>query len=270
MTVYFIGAGPGAADLITVRGQRLVARCPVVLYAGALVPRELLDEAAAEARLVDTANLTLDEIVATIAEADAAGADVARLQSGDLSIFSAVAEQVRRLDALGIAYELVPGVPAFAAAAAALGRELTVPTVGQSVVLTRIARRATPMPANETLEAFAASGALQVLHLATQAVDDVVARLTPFYGPDCPAAVVAYASQPREVVLRGTLADIADQVHEAGLVRSAVILVGRVLAAETFPDSHLYSAARERHTCSTQRVTPHPAESSDLGPASEL
>lgn len=259
MTVYFIGAGPGAADLITVRGQRLVRACPVVLYAGALVPRELLDEAgtqvsgdAADAvQRVDTADLTLDQIIDVVARADAAGLDVARLQSGDLSIYSACAEQMRRLDALGIAYELVPGVPAFAAAAASLKRELTVPTVGQSVVLTRISRRATPMPANETLEAFAASGALQVIHLATQVIDDVVARLTPLYGADCPAAVVAYASQPREVVLRGTLEDIAAQVHAAGLVRSAVILVGRVLAAQTFPDSHLYSAARDRHDCSS-------------------
>ena len=262
MTVYFIGAGPGAADLITVRGRRLIRTCPVVLYAGALVPRELLDEAgadivdAAQVELVDTADLTLDQIVDVIARADAAGRDVARLQSGDLSIYSACAEQMRRLDALGIAYELVPGVPAFAAAAASLKRELTVPTVGQSVVLTRISRRATPMPANETLEAFAASGALQVIHLATQAIDDVVARLTPLYGPDCPAAVVAYASQPREVILRGTLADIAEQVHEAGLVRSAVILVGRVLAAQAFPDSHLYSAARDRHDCMSSQVPP--------------
>lgn len=262
MTVYFIGAGPGAADLITVRGRRLIRTCPVVLYAGALVPRELLDEAgadivdAAQVELVDTADLTLDQIVDVIARADAAGRDVARLQSGDLSIYSACAEQMRRLDALGIAYELVPGVPAFAAAAASLKRELTVPTVGQSVVLTRISRRATPMPANETLEAFAASGALQVIHLATQAIDDVVARLTPLYGPDCPAAVVAYASQPREVILRGTLADIAEQVHEAGLVRSAVILVGRVLAAQAFPDSHLYSAARDRHDCTSSQVPP--------------
>ena len=260
MTVYFIGAGPGAADLITVRGRRLIRTCPVVLYAGALVPRELLDEAgadivdAAQVELVDTADLTLDQIVDVIARADAAGRDVARLQSGDLSVYSACAEQMRRLDALGIAYELVPGVPAFAAAAASLKRELTVPTVGQSVVLTRISRRATPMPANETLEAFAASGALQVIHLATQAIDDVVARLTPLYGPDCPAAVVAYASQPREVILRGTLADIAEQVHEAGLVRSAVILVGRVLAAQAFPDSHLYSAARDRHDCTSSQV----------------
>lgn len=262
MTVYFIGAGPGAADLITVRGQRLLRSSPVVLYAGALVPQELLDEAGADlarndgcrqeagaTRLVDTADLNLDQILQVIVQAHADGLDVARLQSGDLSIYSACAEQMRRLDALGIPYELVPGVPAFAAAAASLRRELTVPTVGQSVVLTRISRRATPMPANETLEAFAASGALQVIHLATQAIDEVTERLAPLYGPDCPAAVVAYASQPREVILRGTLADIAAAVHEAGLVRSAVILVGRVLAAQAFPDSHLYSPERERHAC---------------------
>lgn len=249
MTVYFIGAGPGAADLITVRGQRLVQTCPVILYAGALVPPELLAHAAPDARLVDTADLTLDEIIAQLERAHAAGYDVARLQSGDLSIYSAVAEQLRRLDALGIDYELVPGVPAFAAAAASLRRELTVPTLGQSVVLTRYARRATPMPAGEQLEAFAATGALLVLHLATQAADEVAERLAPIYGSDCPAAVVAYASQEREVVLRGTLADIADQVRDAGLRRSAVILVGRVLAAQSFPDSHLYSPLRERHDC---------------------
>lgn len=249
MTVYFIGAGPGAADLITVRGQRLVRTCPVVLYAGALVPTELLAQADPDARLVDTADLDLDQIVAILTQAHAQGLDVARLQSGDLSIYSACAEQMRRLEAAGVPYELVPGVPAFAAAAASLRRELTVPTVGQSVVLTRYARRATPMPSGERLEAFAATGALQVLHLATQAVDEIVDRLTPHYGADCPAAVVAYASQPREVVLRGTLADIAEQVHAAGLTRSAVILVGRVLAAQTFPDSHLYSPLRQRHDC---------------------
>lgn len=249
MTVYFIGAGPGAADLITVRGQRLVRTCPVVLYAGALVPTELLAQADPGARLVDTAELDLDQILAILMQAHADGLDVARLQSGDLSIYSACAEQMRRLDAAGVPYELVPGVPAFAAAAASLRRELTVPTVGQTVVLTRYARRATPMPAGERLEAFAATGALQVLHLATQAVDEIVDRLTPHYGADCPAAVVAYASQPREVVLRGTLADIAEQVHAQGLTRSAVILVGRVLGAQAFPDSHLYSPLRERHDC---------------------
>lgn len=249
MTVYFIGAGPGAPDLITLRGQRLVERCPVVLYAGALVPTEMLATAAEGARLVDTADLDLDAIIAELAAADAAGHDVARLQSGDLSIFSACAEQMRRLDAAGIAYELVPGVPAFAAAAASLRRELTVPTVGQSVVLTRIARRATAMPPGETLAGFGATGALLVLHLATQAVEEVVAELEPHYGADCPAAVVAYASRPEEIVLRGTLADIAAQVRDAGVRRTAVILVGRVLAAEQFPDSHLYSSERDRHEC---------------------
>ena len=253
MTVYFIGAGPGAPDLITVRGQRLLQRAPVCLFAGALVPRELLEEAPPGARLVDTAELDLDEILRVIVEADRAGLDVARLQSGDLSIYSACAEQMRRLDAVGIAYELVPGVPAFAAAASALRRELTVPTVGQSVVLTRIARRATPMPPGESLSTFGASRALLVIHLATQAVDDVVAELRPHYGSDCPAAVVAFASRPEEVVLRGTLVDIARQVHDAGLRRTAVILVGRVLAADTFPDSHLYSPQRERHAAGSGR-----------------
>lgn len=247
MTVYFIGAGPGAADLITVRGQRLVRSCPLVLYAGALVPAELLDETREDARLVDTADLDLDRIVELLVRAHEEGRDVARLQSGDLSIYSACAEQMRRLDAAGVPYELVPGVPAFAAAAASLRRELTVPTVGQSVVLTRIARRSTPMPDGETLAGFGATRALLVLHLATQAADEVVAELLPHYGADCPAAVVAYASRPDEVILRGTLGTIADQVRDARLRRSAVILVGEVLAAEQFPDSHLYSPHRDRH-----------------------
>lgn len=246
MTVYFIGAGPGAADLITVRGQRLLRECQVCLYAGSLVPSELLAQCPDGARLVDTANLTLDQIVDEIRAADRAGHDVARLHSGDLSVFSAVAEQVRRLDAEGIASVMVPGVPAFAAAAAALGRELTVPTVGQSVVLTRLAREATTMPPGETLAAFGATRALIVLHLATHLADEAVAELLPHYGPDCPAAVVAYASQPGEVVLRGTLSTIAAQVREAGIRRTAVILVGSVLAATEFADSHLYSAARHR------------------------
>lgn len=246
MTVYFIGAGPGAADLITVRGQRLLERCRVCLYAGSLVPAELLAGCPEGARLVDTANLTLEQIVAECVEAHRAGHDVARLQSGDLALFSAVAEQVRRLEAAGVPYEMVPGVPAFAAAAASLRRELTVPTVGQSVVLTRLAREATAMPEGEDLRTLGASGALIVLHLATHLVEEAVEELLPSYGPDCPAAVVAYASQPGETVLRGTLATIAGQVRAAGVRRTAVIMVGRVLAAEQFPDSHLYSAQRHR------------------------
>jgi len=246
MTVYFIGAGPGAADLITLRGARTLGRCRVCLYAGSLVPRELLAECPPDARLVDTAGLDLDQITAEFAAAHEAGHDVARLHSGDPSVFSAVAEQMRRLDAAGIPYEVVPGVPAFAAAAAALGRELTVPTVGQTVILTRIAQQATPMPDGEDLATLGRSRALLVLHLAARYVDRVVGELLPHYGPDCPAAVVAMASRPDELVLRGTLADIADQVKAAGVVRTAVIMVGRTLAAEQFRDSHLYSPERDR------------------------
>lgn len=246
MTVYFIGAGPGAADLITLRGARTLARCQVCLYAGSLVPRELLAECPPEARLVDTAGLDLDQITAEFAAAHEAGHDVARLHSGDPAVFSAVAEQMRRLDAAGIRYEVVPGVPAFAAAAAALRRELTVPTVGQTVILTRVAQQATPMPDGEDLATLGRSRALLVLHLAARYVDRVVGELLPHYGPDCPAAVVAMASRPDELVLRGTLADIADQVKAAGVVRTAVIMVGRTLAAEHFRDSHLYSPGRTR------------------------
>lgn len=249
MTVYFIGAGPGAADLITVRGARLLATSPVCLYAGSLVPRELLDDCPPDARLVDTAQLNLDQITDELVAADRAGHDVARLHSGDPSVFSAVAEQMRRLDAAGVPYEMVPGVPAFAAAAAALKRELTVPTVGQTVVLTRVAQRATPMPAGEDLATLGRSGALLVLHLAVRYADRVVAELLPHYGPDCPAAVVAFASRADELVLRGTLDDIADQVRTAGITRTAVIIVGRSLGAEQFRDSHLYSSDRERHVC---------------------
>ncbi|MEU9100330.1 precorrin-4 C(11)-methyltransferase [Streptomyces sp. NPDC048361] len=246
MTVYFIGAGPGAADLITVRGARTLASCQVCLYAGSLVPRELLAQCPDGARLVDTARLNLDEITGELVSAHEAGLDVARLHSGDPSVFSAVAEQMRRLDAAGVPYEVVPGVPAFAAAAAALKRELTVPTVGQTVILTRIAQRATAMPEGEDLATLGRSGALLVLHLAAGYVDRVVEELLPHYGPDCPTAVVAFASRPEELVLRGTLSDIAGQVKGAGVVRTAVILVGRVLGASGFRDSHLYSAERCR------------------------
>ncbi|MFZ3595610.1 precorrin-4 C(11)-methyltransferase [Streptomyces sp. BH104] len=246
MTVYFIGAGPGAADLITVRGARTLADCQVCLYAGSLVPAELLAECPADAKLIDTADLDLDAIEREFAAAHEAGHDVARLHSGDPSVFSAVAEQMRRLDALGIPYEMVPGVPAFAAAAAALKRELTVPTVGQTVVLTRIAQQATPMPPGEDLATLGASGALLVLHLGARYVDRIVDELLPHYGADCPAAVVAYASRENELVLRGTLADIADQVKEAGVLRTAVIIVGRTLGASQFRDSHLYSTERDR------------------------
>ncbi|MFI6375614.1 precorrin-4 C(11)-methyltransferase [Streptomyces sp. NPDC050546] len=249
MTVYFIGAGPGAADLITVRGARTLGACRVCLYAGSLVPRELLAECPPDARLVDTAQLTLDEITAELVRAHDEGHDVARLHSGDPSVFSAVAEQMRRLDAAQVPYEVVPGVPAFAAAAAALKRELTVPTVGQTVILTRVAQRATAMPDGEDLATLGRSGALIVLHLAAGYVDRVVGELLPHYGADCPAAVVAYASRPDEVIIRGTLDEIAGKTKEAGVLRTAVIMVGRTLGAEGFRDSHLYSAERERHVC---------------------
>jgi precorrin-4/cobalt-precorrin-4 C11-methyltransferase len=247
VTVYFIGAGPGAADLITVRGQRLLSRCPVCLYAGSIMPDDLLALCPPDARIVDTGPLTLEQIVIEIADADSAGQDVARLHSGDPSLYSALAEQCRRLDALDIGYEIVPGVPAFAAAAAALGRELTVPGLAQTVTLTRIATLSTPMPAGEGLATLAQSGATLVLHLAAAQIDAIVPRLLAGgYRPETPAAVVAYASWPQQTVLRGTLADIADQMHDAAITKTAVIIVGDVLAAEGFTDSYLYSAGRSR------------------------
>jgi len=253
VTVHFVGAGPGAADLITVRAQRLLAECAVCLYAGSLVPAEVLAHCPAGARLIDTADLTLDEIVAAMAEADAAGCDVVRLCSGDPAVFSAIAEQARRLDQAGIGYDITPGVPAFTAAAAALRRELTVPGVGQTVILSRIAHRATPMPPGEDLASLGATGATLVLHLAVQRIEQVVAELTPHYGPACPAAVVAYASRDDEIVLRGSLGDIAAQALAAGVTKTAVIIVGRVLAAEGFRDSHLYSDARDRGSAARER-----------------
>ncbi|MGO8924969.1 MAG: precorrin-4 C(11)-methyltransferase [Xanthobacteraceae bacterium] len=246
MTVHFIGAGPGAADLITVRGRELIARCPVCLYAGSIVPRELLRFCPKDARIVDTALLSLDEIEAEFVAANAAGHDVARLHSGDLSIFSALAEQLRRLERRNIPYTLTPGVPAFAAAAAALQCELTVPEVAQSVVLTRVGGRASRMPERETLAAFAATGATLVIHLAVHTLDAIVAELTPFYGADCPAAVVAEASSLAQRVVSGTLADIAAAVAQAGIERTALILVGRALGARDFRDSALYDPGYRR------------------------
>jgi len=247
MTVYFIGAGPGAADLITVRGQRLLESCPVCLYAGSIMPDELLASCPPNAKIIDTGPLTLDQIIAELADADAAGHDVARLHSGDPSLYSALAEQCRRLDEKGIGYEIVPGVPAFAAAAAELKRELTVPGVAQTVTLTRVATLSTPMPPGEELTALAQSGATLVLHLAAAQIEAVVPQLLDGgYGPETPTAVVAFASWPQQVVLRGTLAGIAGQTHDAGITKTAVIIVGDVLAAEGFTDSYLYSATRRR------------------------
>ena len=247
MTVYFIGAGPGAADLITVRGQRLLQRCRVCLYAGSIMPDDLLELCPPGTRIVDTGPLTLDQIIDEIAVADAAGHDVARLHSGDPSIYSAVAEQSRRLTDLGIGYEIVPGVPSFTAAAAALGRELTAPGVAQTVILTRVSTLSTAMPEGEDLTTLAAHGATLVIHLAAHRIDAIVPQLLAGgYCPDTPAAVVAFASWPQQVVLRGTLADIAGQIHAAAITRTAVIIVGDVLAAEGFTDSYLYSSGRSR------------------------
>jgi precorrin-4/cobalt-precorrin-4 C11-methyltransferase len=246
VTVHFVGAGPGAPDLLTLRGRDVIASSPVCLYAGALVPPEILAHAPADARVIDTQDLTLDEIVAECEAAHARGQDVARLHSGDLSIYSAAAEQMRRLDALGIPWDVTPGVPAFAAAAAALRRELTIPEIAQTVILTRYGRRASAMPPGERLADLAAHGATLVIHLGAQAIEEIAATLIAHYGGDCPVAVVARASWPDEVVLRARLSDIAADVREAGIRRTATILVGPALAAEGFRDSHLYSDARVR------------------------
>ncbi|WP_371347103.1 precorrin-4 C(11)-methyltransferase [Ancylobacter sp. IITR112] len=246
MTVHFIGAGPGAADLMTLRGRDLIARCPVCLYAGSIVPPDVLAWCPAGARLIDTAPLSLDDIEAEFVAAEAVGQDVARLHSGDLSIYSAVAEQVRRLEARGIAYTLTPGVPAFAAASAVLGREFTVPGLAQSLVITRVSGRASAMPAGETLAAFGATGATLAIHLAIHALEQVVAELMPLYGPECPVAVVVEASRPGERVIRGTLADIVAKVAAEPVERTALIMVGRALAPEDFRESALYDAAYQR------------------------
>jgi precorrin-4/cobalt-precorrin-4 C11-methyltransferase len=242
MTVHFIGAGPGAADLITLRGRNLLARCPVCLYAGSLVSQALLAHCPPGARLVDTAAMDLDEIVAEFVEAHANGQDVARLHSGDLSIWSAMGEQIRRLEALSIDYTITPGVPAFAAAAAALGKELTLPGVAQSIVLTRTSGRASAMPERETLSAFAATGATLAIHLSIHALEKVVAELAPLYGADCPVAIVYRASWPEQRILRGTLANISAQARATTIERAALIFVGSALAAVDFADSALYSA----------------------------
>lgn len=240
MTVHFIGAGPGAADLITLRGRDLIARCPVCLYAGSLVPPELVAVAPADALVIDTAPLTLDRIVDEMRRADAAGMDIARVHSGDPSLYGATAEQMRRLDTLGIAWDVTPGVPAFAAAAAALGRELTLPGVAQSVVLTRTTGKASAMPAGEDLAAFAATGATVALHLSIRNLRAVERTLTPVCGADCPVAVVHRASWPDQKIVRGTLADIRARVRAARITRTALILVGRALAPEGFAESALY------------------------------
>jgi precorrin-4/cobalt-precorrin-4 C11-methyltransferase len=246
VSVHFIGAGPGAADLITLRAQRLIAAAPVCIYAGALIPEEVLEHCPPGAARIDSQNLDLNQIIAVCRRAHSDGHDVARLQSGDLSIYSAVAEQARRLDALEIPWDMTPGVPAFAASAAVLGRELTVPEVAQTVILTRYSARASPLPPGEALAGLAAHGATLVIHLGAQAIAQIAGTLSDHYGGDCPAAVVACASRPEEQVIRGSLDTIAAATVAAQVRRSATIIVGPALAAEGFRDSHLYSVARSR------------------------
>lgn len=245
MTVHFIGAGPGAPDLLTLRGRDLIAACPVCLYAGSLVPEAILGHCPEGAKIVNTASLDLDAIIAEIKLAEAAGHDVARLHSGDLSVWSAMGEQVRRLKAERIAYSVTPGVPSFAAAAASLGAELTLPGIAQSVVLTRTPGRASTMPEGESLTNFAATGATLAIHLSIGNVDQVVADLTPAYGADCPVAVVFRASWPDERILHATLATLAGTLDK-DITRTALILVGRALAADGFTESCLYSADYDR------------------------
>jgi precorrin-4/cobalt-precorrin-4 C11-methyltransferase len=242
VSVHFIGAGPGAPDLITVRGLHLIRTCPVVLYAGSLVPRAIVAEAPPGAEVVDTAPLTLDEIVARMADAHRRGLAVARVHSGDPSLYGAIGEQMRRLDRLGIPYDVTPGVPAYAAAAAALKAELTLPDVAQTVILTRTATRSSAMPAGEDLDRLAASRATLAIHLSITNLAKVVAMLVPHYGTDCPVIVACRVGWPDERLLRGTLADIRAQVKDAGITRTALILVGRVFAASAFSDSRLYAA----------------------------
>ena len=245
MTVHFVGAGPGAPDLLTLRGRDIIAACPVCLYAGSLVPEAILQHCPDGARIMNTASMDLGQIISEIESAHADGLDVARLHSGDLSVWSAMGEQIRRLKDLGIPISVTPGVPAFAAAAAALGSELTLPGLAQSVVHTRTPGRASSMPEGETLTNFAATGATLAIHLSIQNIESVVADLTPAYGGDCPVAVVYRASWPDEKILRGTLADIARRVPQE-IQRTALILVGPALAADGFDESCLYAVDYDR------------------------
>jgi len=240
MTVHFIGAGPGDPDLITVKGRRLIETCPVCLYAGSLVPAEIVACAPKGARVLDTAPMVLDEIVAEMEAANGRGEDVARVHSGDPSLYGAIAEQIRRLEALGIGYEIVPGVPAFAAAAAAMGQELTIPEVGQTVILTRTTMQASAMPEGEDLATLGRSRATLAIHLSVRNLAHIRRELEPFYGADCPVVVAYRVGWPDQLLIRGTLADIQAKVRDAKLTRTALIFVGRTLAASDFRDSALY------------------------------
>ncbi len=248
MTVHFIGAGPGAPDLLTLRARDLIASCPVCLYAGSLVPEQVLQHAPADAEIIDTAPLHLDQIIEIIEDRTAKGRDVARVHSGDPSLYGAIAEQIRRLEAKGIAYDITPGVSAYAAAAAQLGQELTLPNVSQSIILTRCAMKSTPMPNHEDLVTFGQSGATLVIHLAIRNLKQIVEELSPLYGQDCPVVVAYRVGWPDQAFIRGTLADIRGKVREAKITRTALIFVGRVMDPEGFEDSKLYDEGH-RHIC---------------------
>ena len=242
MTVYFIGAGPGAADLITVRGLKLIERCPVCLYAGSLVPEEIVQAAPADAKVMDTAPMHLDAIVAEMEAAQAAGQDVARVHSGDPSIYGATAEQMRRLDELGIDYEVVPGVPAFAGAAARLSTELTLPEIAQTVIITRTGMKASSMPEGEQLEILGQSKATLAIHLSIRNLDYVRRALEPYYGDDCPVVIAYRATWPDELYIRTTLAEMKEEVRKHKITRTALVLVGKVFGDVNFRDSDLYNA----------------------------
>ena len=248
MKVHFIGAGPGAPDLITVRGLELIKKCPVCLYAGSLVPREIVAQAPRDAQIIDTAPMTLDEIIAVMQQASKNDRSVARVHSGDPSIYGAIGEQMRRLDGLGIAYDVTPGVPAFAAAAASIGRELTLPGIAQTIILTRTAMKASPMPAGEELEALARSGATLAIHLSVRNLSFVRRALEPHYGVDCPIVVAYRVTWPDEMIIQGTLGDIAAKVRAAKITRTALVLAGPALATGAFDDSALYDPAHT-HVC---------------------
>lgn len=244
MTVFFIGAGPGDPELLTKKAERLIAACPVCLYAGSLVPAEVVAIAPQGARVMDTAPMTLDETHAEIFAAHGRGADVARVHSGDPSLYGAIAEQIRRLRADGIPYEIIPGVPAYAAAAAALGQELTVPEVAQSIVLTRMSMKSSSMPSGETLENFARTGATLAIHLGVRALLEIERVLTPYYGADAPVVVAYRVGWPDEMLIRGSLGDIRAKVRAAKITRTALILVGPALGdIKDFRDSALYDPA---------------------------
>lgn len=246
MTVHFIGAGPGAVDLLTLRGHKILSECPICLYAGSIVPKEMLDFCPSNAILIDTAPLNLDQIEAEYIKAHQAEKDIARLHSGDLSVYSAVSEQIRRLKKHNIPYTLTPGVPAFAAAAALIEKELTVPEVAQSVVLTRISGRASTMPENEKLETFAQTGCTLLLHLAIHRLDEIVKRLTPFYGVDCPIVIAARVTWENEQILKGTLGTILEQSHRQPVERTALIMVGPALHDQQQTESALYNIDYQR------------------------